>query len=123
MTQERRLRILLIDDDALVVRALGHLLGLDYEVTMATDPQSALSAAKTETFDAVLVDLHMPGMDGFEVREALLAIKPLLKVIIMTGGVSSSEWGRISGLAHIDKPFKLEELAALLAQEDEGTVG
>jgi CheY-like chemotaxis protein len=114
---------LLIDDDALVVRALGHLLGLDYEVTLATDPQSALSAAKTETFDAVLVDLHMPGMDGMEVREELLALKPLLKVIVMTGGVGSHEWGRLEGVPHLEKPFNLKELAALLVEDEEGTVG
>ncbi|MBV8634843.1 MAG: response regulator, partial [Burkholderiaceae bacterium] len=77
-------RILIADDDARNRKLLETLLTSDgYEVASANSGQAALSSAMSEKPDLVLLDLMMPGMDGFEVLRRFKAMPELADVEIV----------------------------------------
>lgn len=65
-------RILLVDDSADAMEALSMLLALDgHEVKRACNGEAALSLVETFVPDVALIDIHMPGMDGYELARQL----------------------------------------------------
>jgi CheY-like chemotaxis protein len=77
-------KILIADDDARNRKLLETLLTSEgYQVASAPSGQAALTAAVTEKPDLVLLDLMMPGMDGFEVLRRLKAMPDLQKVDVV----------------------------------------
>lgn len=86
--QQARTRILLIDDDRLMrLQAIKALEKLGFDVTEAASGFEALEIIKQQDFDAVLLDLLMPGMDGYSVCRRIRAIKrdEFLPIIMLTG--------------------------------------
>jgi len=84
----RALRVLVVDDDADVVESTAILLGLSgYEVVTARDGAAALEAAATRRPDVVLLDVELPGMDGYEVARRLRRLPDLkdVRLIAVTG--------------------------------------
>ncbi len=83
-------RVLFIDDEDAVVR-LGtlNLTRLGYRVTGCTDPATALKEflRDPEGIDAVVTDLSMPGMSGFDCAREMLAIRPDLPIVLTSGYV------------------------------------
>jgi CheY-like chemotaxis protein len=68
----KRLRVLVVDDCPEMIRPLALLLDRwGHEVREASNGRRALELASEKPFDAVLLDIDMPGMDGFEVAAAL----------------------------------------------------
>ncbi len=79
-------RILIIDDEPLIRRAMAdYLIECGYETSMAADGAEGLSQARSEHFDIVLVDLHMPRVGGLEVITTLRAESPELPVVVVSG--------------------------------------
>jgi DNA-binding NtrC family response regulator len=79
-------RVLLVDDEEDFVEALSARMerrGLDVEV--AKDGYEALEKARVQQFDAIIMDLAMPGMDGVETLRGLRVDQPDLQVIFLTG--------------------------------------
>ena len=66
-------RILIVDDDPVMVRVLARILAPMGEILFATDGESALRMVRERSPDAVLLDVEMPGMSGFEVCRAIKA--------------------------------------------------
>jgi|GEM_PF-2094051 len=116
------MRTLLITDDHASVRTtLEYVLGFHYRVLLASSGFEAQQIIKTETIDAALVDLHMPGMDGFQTCEALLTYTreqgKILPVWLMTAAFSAVAQKRaleIGAVALLSKPFDCEALVAAL---------
>lgn len=121
----RRLRILLIDDDPMLIKSLQDTLQDDGHLVTATHGGQAgidaFTAARqgTERFDAVITDLGMPHLDGRKVAASIKALSAETPVILLTG------WGQrlISANeipAHVDKvlakPPRLNELRAALSE-------
>ncbi len=104
-------RVLVADDGRSVRQTLVHILvGAGYDVLEAEDGRTALDAACRERPDVVLLDVRMPGLDGFEVLRHLRddPATESLPVILLTG-VSPAK-GELSGLKlgvqhYITKPF------------------
>jgi diguanylate cyclase (GGDEF)-like protein len=69
----RRTRLLVVDDEPVNVQALYHALSGEHQVLVATSGEQALALARDKTPDAVLLDIVMPGLDGFEVCRRLKA--------------------------------------------------
>ncbi len=68
----RGLRVLLVEDNAINQEVASRMLArVGVEVEIAGDGEAALACARAARFDAVLMDLHMPGMDGFETTSRL----------------------------------------------------
>jgi two-component system, cell cycle sensor histidine kinase and response regulator CckA len=82
---DRRGRILLVDDSALVRRMLGDALrAAGHAVDEAPDGLAALTLIETNAYDVILSDLHMPRLDGFGLLEAVKATGVRAQVVILT---------------------------------------
>ena len=72
-TQDTRPRLLVVDDEPTNLQVLRHVLDKDYRLLFATDGTRALQLARQEQPRLVLLDVMMPGMDGYAVCAALKA--------------------------------------------------
>jgi signal transduction histidine kinase/CheY-like chemotaxis protein len=122
LPQSPRRRILVVDDNVDSAESLARLLEVaGHEVRTAYDGAAALSSARAQAPEVVLLDLDLPGMDGFEVARRLRQ-EPALNgtLLIALTGYGQEEDKRRSqaaGLnAHLLKPVDLPALQGLLAQ-------
>jgi two-component system, OmpR family, response regulator len=110
------MRILLIEDDRMVGLAVQQALkDAAYAVDWVTDGETALEAAKIETYEAVLLDLGLPRVDGRDVLRRLRASDRKIPVIVVTARDAVDD--RIEGLDlgaddYLVKPFEVRELLA-----------
>ena len=119
-------KILLVDDDKDVLRALSMRLKANgYGVVFAGDGIAAVSVARNEVPDVIILDIGLPGGDGFTVMERLGSILPVAQVpvIILTArDISGNEArARAAGaIAFLQKPVDndilLETIQAALGQ-------
>ena len=111
----RAVRALVVDDEPALVRAVGGYLRREgFTVTTAADGESALSAARTEKPDVVVLDLMLPGIDGIEVCRTLRTFTDAY-VIMLTA--RADEVDKLIGLSvgaddYLTKPFSPRELVA-----------
>jgi CheY-like chemotaxis protein len=105
-------KILLVDDDPAIRRVLTRLLaGEGYSVSSACSGAEAIHFASRVDFDLVLLDLKMPGMDGWDVYEQLASRNPLLPVIVITARPNQNFMALAAGIgALMEKPLDLEKL-------------
>ena len=79
-------RVLIIDDEELIRTSLGMILEFHgYEVILAEDGSVGIDAYKTGKFDIVLLDLRMPGVDGYQVLKSINFQEQGSRVICFTG--------------------------------------
>jgi DNA-binding NtrC family response regulator len=78
-------KVLVVDDEETITRILSKMLNRDYEVHVANDGRAALNLAQSNVFDALIVDLVMPEMDGHEVIQRVAKIDPDIPCIVITG--------------------------------------
>jgi two-component system response regulator MprA len=110
--------ILVVDDDTRLRRALKRVLVANgFAVEVAEDGSEALARLRTGSYDAVVLDLMMPGSDGIEVCERLRAAGDQLPVLMLTARYAVRD--RVAGLDagaddYLVKPFANEELVARL---------
>ncbi|MFC2081080.1 response regulator transcription factor [Bacteroidota bacterium] len=108
--------ILIIEDDVSILRGLKDNLTFEgYEVRTASDGINGLQVALDEQIDLLLLDLMLPGMNGYEVCRRLKNEKPELPVIMITA--KGTEMDKIAGLDigaddYLTKPFSIPELLA-----------
>jgi len=111
--------VLLVDDSAINTRMLVQALS-EYDTLVATNGPDAISLALTYTPDIILLDVQMPGMDGFEVCR-LLRESPKTRdipVIFLTGLMEPGSVARgfqVGAVDYITKPFEFAEVKARLA--------
>ena len=104
------MRVLVIDDEAPLLRVVKRLLSGVCEVATAESASDALVLLAEGSFDVILADLHLPGMDG---RELLARLSPLAaaRVVFMTGGAcNEGEHEFLAGRETLWKPFEPEAL-------------
>ena len=112
-------RILIVDDDTSVLRFVSKALA-DYESVVAHDGSEALLlAAGMPSLDLLITDYLMPSIQGDELIGRLRAVRPDLKVLIMTGhgdifDAENLPWW--ANEAHLSKPFGLEALRNAVQQ-------
>jgi len=110
--------ILVVDDDASTRRALRvTLTGMGFTVVEAARGEEALSLARVSWFDAVLMDVDMPGMGGVEACRSIRHAIARLPILMLT--VMDSEDDKVLALDagaddYITKPFQIRELTARL---------
>jgi len=114
------MRVLVVDNDDRVRRSAHGILGrLGCIVETARDGQEALTMAKLASYDAMLADIRLPDLSGYEAYTALRKAQPQARVILMTGfGYDphhSLVKARQEGLRFVlYKPFRVEQLVAAL---------
>ncbi len=109
-------RLLIVDDDYSIRRALHlTLYAQGFDVTEASGGDEALALARAVRYDAVLLDINMPGRDGVEVCRELRKLFPRLAILIIS--VRTSPDDQVNALDagaddYIVKPFQMRELTA-----------
>ncbi len=111
-----KLKILIIDDEKMLLKTLNMLLTQEgFVVRSASDGNAAISMFESEHFDLVITDIRMPGMDGLEVARHIKRLDKDVEVIILTGFCTSDnaeEAFKIGVFCFLTKP--LEDLDELL---------
>ncbi len=114
MTAEPKTNVLLVDDEERFVEILAQRLQARGLTTDAvTNGEDAIRVAKSKDFDAVLLDLSMPGMDGIAVLKEMKKANPLLQIIILTGQGSiqaTVEVMREGAMDFVEKPVDINKL-------------
>jgi signal transduction histidine kinase len=111
-------RILVVEDDGELRKYVTDTLrDLNYDVTEAANGEEALKAVEAEgkSFDALLTDVVMPGLNGRQLADRITALSPATRVIYMTGYSRNAiiHHGRLDpGLKLLQKPFSRADLAA-----------
>ncbi len=107
-------RVLVVDDEDDVAQLIARTLeGFGVEPTIVHDGATALDRLRAESFDAITLDILMPGMSGFEVLRALRAEAELRQVPVVVVSVFSGREA-LSGEWVVAKPIDAEELADAL---------
>jgi PAS domain S-box-containing protein len=121
--EARRLRILVAEDtpaSQLVIRAILERLG--HSIRLAADGIEAVRAAGEEAFDVVMLDVQMPGMDGYEAARAIRASLPgygETPIIGLSALAQRADLARglDSGMSHyVAKPVRFDDIATLLGR-------
>lgn len=108
--------ILIIEDDVSILRGLKDNLEYEgYQVYYETNGNSGLNAALNSNASLILLDIMLPGINGFEICRKVKKEKPELPIIMITA--RGSEMDKVSGLDigaddYITKPFSIPELLA-----------
>lgn len=111
----------MVDDESIVLEVgAAFLEKLGMTVVTASGGREAVERFRRapEAFDCVILDLTMPGMDGFATFEALRSLDPGVKVVLCSGYNETEATRRFQGLGlagFLHKPYELEELRAILA--------
>jgi DNA-binding response OmpR family regulator len=114
----RRLAALLIDDDARLAALVAEYLGAnDVDVTVAADGERGLGALGKGSFDVVLLDIMLPGVDGLEVCKRIRALPDKGQVPVLMLTAKGDDVDKIVGLEigaddYLAKPFNPRELLA-----------
>ena len=105
---------LLVDDEVEFVEVLADRLeARDLVVETANNEELALAKAEQKVFDAILLDLAMPGMDGIQTLKALLGQNPDLQVILLTGQATlgqAVDAMKLGALDFLEKPAEIQKL-------------
>jgi len=113
-------RILQIDDEPAISAALKvRLRAAGFEVFTASDGPSGLLAAASNTPEAILLDIRMPGMDGFEVCRRLKSDPAMCDIPVVFLSANTKEEARVmadevGGAAFISKPYEAAEVVEVL---------
>ena len=108
-------RILVIDDEVDMLMLLRMIIedNTDYEVETTNSPSESIKLLKEESFDLIITDLKMPGMDGMELFDEFRDMEPEIPVIIITanGSIETADEAMTKGVAEfITKPFRKDSI-------------
>ena len=118
--EKLRRRLLVVEDNSIARTITTQVLrSRGYDVDCAATGEEAIASAHTVLYDLILMDLQMPGMDGFEAAEAIRTLKPYSNVPILAFTANSSDEYRDAckqrGLdGFLTKPIRAQELAAVI---------
>jgi DNA-binding NtrC family response regulator len=112
---EARAKILIVDDDTHLLELLVDTLnGIGYHATGVPDGIQALEKLKTDTFDLMISDIKMPGLDGIGLLKKVRRYYPQLPVLFITGFATAEMIGRASADGFLAKPFRISHIEELI---------
>jgi DNA-binding response OmpR family regulator len=115
-------RILIVEDEPSILESLGFILQrAGFEVDTATDGTDALNRLRRQTYSGLILDIMLPGMNGFDVLRAVRADKALvaLPVIVLTAKGQANDRRTaeaIGATAFITKPFSNAEIVERVSE-------
>ncbi len=116
-TPAARKRILVADDDPAIARLLERVLSRDYDVATASDGRGALALASQVRPHLMILDVMMPGMDGFTLAAQIRSLPDLKATPIIFLTARDTALDTIKGIQagarhYLTKPFKIDDIAA-----------
>jgi DNA-binding response OmpR family regulator len=106
-------RILIVDDDAEITDSLSMLLREKYEVGIASNGFSAIDKLKDTSYDLILLDLLMPGLDGAGFVQSMHDRGVTTPILLLSASKSAAEKARVLQVTdYLLKPFHIDELEA-----------
>ena len=114
-----RYRVLIVEDRPSVLKLMATILGDGYDVTSATDGETALRLIESEDFDVVLTDIRMPGATGFEVLRAVKDRAPNSCVVMITAYANVADAVaaiKLGAYDYVAKPLDADEIKLVLAR-------
>ena len=110
-------RVLAVDDTKLNLDILVNSLGADYELAVALDGVTALKMVQASPPDLILLDIMMPGMNGYEVLAKLKSrpetrAVPVIMISALSDLHTKSRGFQLGAVDYVSKPFEVEELRA-----------
>lgn len=115
--EERKARVLVIDDEEDVRLLLSDILSEDHEVEIASDGSQGVNKFKQNSFDMVLTDLGMPGMSGWDVAGSIKSINNQVPIALVTGWQIELEEEELKGKGVdfiVNKPFEVKNILKLV---------
>jgi CheY-like chemotaxis protein len=114
-------RVLLVDDNDATCALIAAVLHKDFAVESVSDGAEAIERIRTQSYSAILLDLKMPGIDGYGVLDFIAANQPTLmrNVLVVTAALTEREMSRASAYdicGIIRKPFDVEALLTTVKQ-------
>ena len=113
----------IVDDDVLVLRALRRLLeGAGFAVKTFGSAEEFLGLEVPETINCLVVDIHMPGLSGFDLQERLAAAQIQIPIIFISANddAPTRERARKGGVAYLPKPFDAPSLIGAIKKALDG---
>jgi DNA-binding NtrC family response regulator len=118
MTERARRRLLIVDDEPLILEVLSEHFKADYDVETALNGADALGAILRERPDVVMLDINMPRMNGVEVLKDIKQIDESIAVIMVTANEQvqmAADALKNGAFGYVPKPFDFRYLTHLLA--------
>jgi DNA-binding response OmpR family regulator len=113
------MRVLVVDDEPELGKMLiTALKGAGIDAVFASNGGDAVRSVTTRGADVIVVDMHMPGMDGLEFIQRVRRLRPRARILGISGGDKGGKKtllemsGRLGAHAFLPKPFKPSELVA-----------
>lgn len=107
-------KILIVDDDNVTLSILKQVLyKANHDVTTAIDGEEAIQHVRTTSYDIIITDFNMPGMNGIELTKEILKINPQAVIILITAYISvkaALESIKLGAFDYLTKPVDKEEL-------------
>ena len=120
MDQEMEAKVLLVDDEQDFLETLSSRLEMrGLKVSAVTSGEQAIAEAKEQEYDAIVVDLSMPGIDGLETLKRIKADNPNAEIIMLTGHgsvASGVEAMKLGAGDFLQKPVELSELMSKIGE-------
>jgi diguanylate cyclase (GGDEF)-like protein len=117
---KRPAKILIVDDEEFVRDLFRDVLeDEEYEIMTACDGKEALGKIKKQTFDMIISDISMPGMDGLELLQKTKEMDPDIEVIIITGYASvetAIKAMRLGAADYLAKPLNIDLIKIIVAK-------
>lgn len=114
------MKILIVDDETVIIRIVTHALkSIGVSAVGVTSPEQCLAVAEQETFDLAIVDINLPGMNGFELVKRLRKLPSMTDIpfIIFTARSDKDDQIRaadVGAVGFLYKPFSTHELRNLV---------
>jgi DNA-binding response OmpR family regulator len=122
MTLKKRPRLLVVDDDVEITSTFEAILRSEgYDVSTASDGVAALELVRQAPFDLILLDLLLPGMDGWTILQHIREITPSARVVILGADVDPHGMVEAFRLGAVDVLLKPPDIDKLLRFVDELT--
>ena len=113
--------VLVVEDEVMLLTVMAETLrDAGYKVWEAENGETALAILRDNPeMDILISDMRMPGMNGYQVVERAQALRPRIKVLMMTGYAHEAAPGKQAGLPILYKPFDFNSLPGVV----EGLLG
>jgi len=111
--------VLVVDDDLDARESVKFILeDRGYKITLATNGNQAVANAESKNYDVILMDIQMPGLDGYEACRQIVESDPLVKVIFITGhevNECARQALKAGAFSLLGKPVEPEQLVTLVS--------